>query len=85
MVSRKDFVTFLDAAQTDDKLVRDFCSKNTAEELYLLFRERFPDISEKDWAEILQIRIRLEGMRFPGLGNIPLHGKDPCPDERKGY
>jgi len=77
---RKDFLGFAPKVASDEKLAREFLSKNTAKKLYNFFQKYgYTDIKGRDCEAILAFRKNMQGK------SIPFFGHDPCPDHTMGY
>jgi hypothetical protein len=76
-----DFISFILAAEKDEKLTSEFLSKKNAEDLYRFFKTKgFTGIPEGDCQDILTARTRWEKLHIP-----PGWGKPPCDGPKKGY
>jgi len=80
--SKKNFLSFILATETNDQLANDFFSKRTTKALFKFFQANgFTDIKEKpDCRDILRARNMMQKQRV----QFPAPGKTPC-GPRMGY
>jgi hypothetical protein len=73
--SKKDFLSFILAAQTKEQLATGFFLKKTAKDLFKFFQDSgFTDIKQPDCRDILKARNLMQRREV----QIPARGKDPC-------